>query len=251
MKRLRSILFVFLFNFSTLIQMIFWLPAFFIVSRENGWKIVRLWGLSQLWLQHYLIGNTYDFRGLENLPDHGAIIASKHQSTWETFATLLFIRDPSYILKRELMFVPLFGWFAAKMAVIPVNRGKRSEALKKMAKATAEQLTAGRQIIIYPEGTRKLPFAEPAYKYGVVHLYEKTNADIVPVALNSGLFWARNSVDLHRGRIVMEFLPPITPGLTGDTFSNAIEASIETKTNELMQEAMSDPDYDGPKRESV
>ncbi|MEO0328047.1 MAG: 1-acyl-sn-glycerol-3-phosphate acyltransferase [Pseudomonadota bacterium] len=237
MIRLRGAFFVFLFNLNTFVQMVFWTPLFFFIPREYNWKIVRLWGLSNLWLQHLIIGNTFDFRGLENVPKDGALVASKHQSTWETYATLLFLNDPSYILKRELMYIPFFGWFATKAASIPVNRGKRTEALLSMSAVAKEQFDEDRQIVIYPEGTRKAAFADPAYKYGITYMYEKIEAPVVPVALNSGIFWPRSSFNLKEGHIVLEFLPKIAPGLSPEVFSAKLQSKIEQKTAELLAEA--------------
>ncbi len=249
MMTLRSIIFVILFNLATVVQLVFWTPVFFFLKREDGWKVVKIWGYLSLWMQHILIGTRYDFRGVKHLADgSGAIIAAKHQSTWETYAMLMFFRDPSYILKRELIFLPLFGWFAGKMRMIPVNRGKRSEALRAMNREAKKQYNEGRQIVIYPEGTRRMAYAEPAYKYGITHMYENIDARVVPMALNSGLFWPRNSLRLYKGTTVLEFLPPIHPGLDPKDFTAQMIEAIENKTSELLAEAEADPEYDGPKK---
>lgn len=246
MKTARSVLFVILFNVSTFVQMIFWTPVFFMLPRHHGWKVVRSWAWNSLWLQRILIGNRYDFRGIENLPESGGwIFASKHQSTWETYTMLLFAPDPSYILKRELMFIPFFGWFAWKMDVIAVDRGKRGDALRAMNREAKRQLEAGRQITIYPEGTRRPAYAEPSYKYGITHMYKHIGARVVPVALNSGLFWPRNGLRLYSGTIIMEFLPTIEPGLPPEDFSRTLETEIESKTAKLLQEAENAPDFEG------
>lgn len=246
MMKLRSILFVFLFNLSTFVQMIFWTPVFFFLPREDGWKVVKAWAWNTLWMHHLLIGTRFEFRGQENLPKEGGwLFASKHQSSWETYTMLLFCPDPSYILKRELMLIPFFGWFAMKMDVIPVNRGKRSEALRQMNKEAKRQYQAGRQITIYPEGTRRAAYAPPKYKFGITHLYTNLNARVVPVALNSGLFWPRREKRLYKGTIIMEFMPVIEPGLSQDEFSSILMESIEAKTAELLKEAEADPEFDG------
>lgn len=219
--------------------MVFWTPVFFVVPRQLGWRIVRLWAKSHLLLQHWTIGSTYEFRGTENIPaNRPFIVASKHQSTWETYTQLLFLDDPSYVLKRELMFIPLFGWYAAKMNVVPVNRGKRSVALASMTQEAEQQYHDGRKIIIYPEGTRTRARAQPHYKYGVTHLYGELDATILPIALNSGLFWPRKSLKLYPGTIVMEFLPPIEPGMTKSEFSTELETRIEAASSALIDEAL-------------
>ena len=241
---LRSLLYNFAFYISITLQMIFWTPVFFILPRSDGWKVVKFWALSCLWLQNKIVGTRFEFRGTENIPPSaGLIVAAKHQSTWETFTILPFLDDPSYILKRELMFIPLFGWFAAKMKVVPVNRGKRGIALASMTVHAKRQYQDGRQIIIYPEGTRKAPYAPPTYKYGITHLYTEINPRVLPVALNSGLFWRRNSFMRYPGTIIMEFLPLIEPGLKKDAFSRTLEETIETHTAKLLAEAENDPEF--------
>ncbi|MGI9353273.1 MAG: lysophospholipid acyltransferase family protein [Rhizobiaceae bacterium] len=251
MMILRSILFVVLFNISTFVQMIFWTPVFFFLKREDGWKVVKLWGLSSLWLQYVLIGTRYEFRGVENLLKGGGfVIAAKHQSSWETYVMLLFLSDPTYVIKRELMFIPFFGWMAQKMNMIPVNRGRRSEALKAMNREASKQCAEGRQIVIYPEGTRKLAYAEPAYKFGITHMYENIGVPVVPMALNSGLFWPRQGMRLYKGTTILEFLPSIDPGLKANEFTKELINSIETKTSELLLEAQNDPEYDGKRIET-
>lgn len=192
-----------------------------------------------LWFQHVIIGTKFEFRGVEHIPaDGGCIVASKHQSTWETYTMLLFLADPSYILKRELMFLPFFGWYAWKMDVVGVNRGRKGEAIASMTHNSRRQYNEGRQIVIYPEGTRKKPAAEPKYKYGITHLYNELGATIVPAALNSGLYWPRRSWYLYPGTIVLDFLKPIEKGLTKDKFSSLLEQQIESATNALMTESI-------------
>ncbi|MEM8648963.1 MAG: 1-acyl-sn-glycerol-3-phosphate acyltransferase [Pseudomonadota bacterium] len=243
---IRSVIFVCLFNVLTVIQLLFWTPVFFFMSRENCWKVVRCWAWLSLHVHHWLIGTRFEFRGTENIPDGGYIMAAKHQSTWETYTMVLFLRDPSYILKRELMFLPFFGWFAMKADVISVNRGKKSEALKAMTRKAREHCESGRQIVIYPEGTRTHAYAPPSYKYGITHMYSSINVRVLPIALNSGLFWPRKGWRLYKGTIIVEFLPVIEPGLSGDQFSKHMQDMIEDTSNALMAEAQADPEFDGP-----
>jgi 1-acyl-sn-glycerol-3-phosphate acyltransferase len=240
---LRSLIFHVLFYLSNAIQMIFWTPVFFVIPRDLAWRIVRLWAKSHLWLQAIVVGSRYEFRGLENIPaDRPFIVASKHQSMWETYTTLLFLKDASFILKRELMRIPLFGWYTTKMNVVPVDRGKRSEALASMTRNARVQYHDNRQIIIYPEGTRTRPGAPPAYKFGIVHLYSELEATILPVAVNSGLFWPKGSFMIYPGTIVMEFLPPIEPGLSREEFAGALIERIESATSRLIADAANAPD---------
>lgn len=238
MQLIRTMLFYALFYLSNAVQMIFWTPAFFIVPREDAWKIVRLWALSHLWLQHLVCGSRYDFRGLDRIPTGSLLVASKHQSSWETYTMTLFFSDASFVLKRQLMHIPFFGWYVAKMKVVPVDRGKRSLALVSMTDSARRLLAKmDLQIIIYPEGTRRKAGAEPRYKYGITHLYLELSVPVVPVALNSGLYWGRHSPQIYPGTIVMKFLDPIAPGLDKDAFSQTLQDTIETATAELIGEA--------------
>jgi 1-acyl-sn-glycerol-3-phosphate acyltransferase len=161
-------------------------------------------------------------------------VASKHQSLWETFALLLLFSDPAFILKRELIWIPFFGWYAWKAGMIPVNRGKRSQALAEMTTCARAELARGRQIVIFPEGTRRAPGAQPNYKYGIVHLYAETGTPCLPLALNSGLFWPRRSFRRFPGTVIVEVLDPIAPGLDKKVFAERLQDTIETATARLV-----------------
>ena len=239
MLHLRSALFTVLFYISNAVQMIFWSPVFFIMPRSDAWKVAKSWGYSHLWLQNVICGTRYDFRGLENIrPNANQLIASKHQSAWETYTMILFFKDCSYILKRSLIYIPVFGWYMAKMRVVPIDRSRGKEALKSITRnARRHMAETERQIIIYPEGTRKRPGAEPFYKYGITHLYGDLDVPVQPVALNSGLYWGRRSMVVRPGTIIMEFLPVIEPGLAPERFADRLETVIEEATNRLIAEA--------------
>src|SRR5690606_30644167 len=155
-----------------------------------------------------ICGVKVEFRHLDRIPKGALLVASKHQSLWETFALLIVLDDPVYILKRELMWIPMFGWFAAKARMVSVDRGKGARALPAMMRRAKEDLARGRQIIIFPEGTRRPAGAEPRYKYGVAHLYEAFGVPCLPLALNSGVFWPRRSLLRYPGTVVVEALPP-------------------------------------------
>jgi 1-acyl-sn-glycerol-3-phosphate acyltransferase len=156
---------------------------------------------------------------------------------WETFTLLLLFAEPTYIVKRELTWIPFFGWYIWKARVIPVDRGSRVRALVRMTARVRRALKEGRQIIIFPEGTRRAPGAPPAYKYGIVHIYAETGVPCLPVALNSGLFWGRRSFLRHPGTITVEVLDPIPPGLDKDVFIERLQRDIETATDRLIAEA--------------
>jgi 1-acyl-sn-glycerol-3-phosphate acyltransferase len=185
-------------------------------------------------------GITVDWRGLEKIPAGAFLVAAKHQSMWETFALLTLFRDPTYILKRELLWLPLFGWAAWRAGMIPVDRGGGKPALAAMAAHVRDALAAGKQIIIFPEGTRRPAGAEPKYKYGIAHLYGEGIAACVPIALNSGLFWPRRQFLRYPGTITVEILDPIAPGLPIDEFFERLQRDLEAATARLIAQGRRD-----------
>jgi 1-acyl-sn-glycerol-3-phosphate acyltransferase len=199
-------------------------------------EIAKHWAKTSLWLLRVICNIKADFRGLEKIPSGGIIFASKHQSVWETFALLPLLENPTFILKRELMWIPLFGWGLWKAQMIPVNRGARGPALAAMNKRAKEEVSEGRQIIIFPEGTRRPAGAEPQYKFGVAFLYAETGVPCVPVALNSGLFWPRRSFRRFPGTVVVQVCDPILPGLEKKEFHERLKDVVETASAQLLEE---------------
>jgi 1-acyl-sn-glycerol-3-phosphate acyltransferase len=162
------------------------------------------------------------------------IVAAKHQSMLETFALLLLFRDPTYIAKRELMWIPWFGWYLWKARIIPVDRGAGAQALKALTARARRELRRGRQLIIFPEGTRRAPGDPPAYKYGVAHMYAETGVPCLPIALNSGLVWGRRSFKRYPGTVTFEILDPIAPGLDKSAMLTRLQHDVETATARLI-----------------
>jgi len=232
----RSVIFNLLFYLTLVVYLAAALPTLLLPYRYLI-GVARAWARTNLWLLRVVCGIKADFRGLERIPRGGAIIASKHQSMWETFALLTLVDDPTFILKRELMWIPLFGWFLWKAEMIPVNRGARGPALAAMTERAKAEVQRGRQIIIFPEGTRRPPGAEPQYKFGVAHLYAETGVPCVPVALNSGVFWPRRSFCRFPGTIVVQVCEPIAPGLDKSAFIARLQEVVETASAELLEEA--------------
>ena len=232
----RSVIFNLLFYLTLAAYLVAALPTL-LLPRRYVLAVARAWARTNLWLLRVVCGIKADFRGLEKIPRGGAIIASKHQSMWETFALLTLVDDPTFILKRELMWIPLFGWFLWKAEMIPVNRGARGPALAAMTERAKAEVQRGRQIIIFPEGTRRPPGAEPQYKFGVAHLYAEAGVPCVPVALNSGLLWPRRSFRRFPGTIVVQVCEPIAPGLDKSAFIARLQEVVETASAELLEEA--------------
>jgi 1-acyl-sn-glycerol-3-phosphate acyltransferase len=232
---IRSVLFNVLFYLNMIALMCLALPTL-LMPRRALLKVVRFWARSNHWLLRTVCGITVELRGLEKIPPGALLVASKHQSLWETFALAPLFADPAFILKRELMWLPFFGWLARKAQMIPVDRGARSQALAAISARARIELARNRQIVIFPEGTRRPPGAEPKYKYGVVHLYAESGVACLPIALNSGLFWPRRSIRRYPGTIVAEFLDPIAPGLDKQVFFERLQQAIETATARLIRE---------------
>ena len=232
---IRSVLFNVLFYLNMIALMCLALPTL-VMPRRAILEVVRFWVRSNNWLLRTVCGITFELRGLDKIPPGALLVASKHQSLWETFALVPLFADPAFILKRELMWLPFFGWYARKAQMIPVDRGARSQALAAIGARAGIELGRNRQIVIFPEGTRRPPGAEPKYKYGVVHLYAESGVACLPIALNSGLFWPRRSIRRYPGTIVAEFLDPIPPGLDKQVFFERLQQVIETATARLIQE---------------
>jgi 1-acyl-sn-glycerol-3-phosphate acyltransferase len=243
----RSVLFNILFYLNLIVQLLLALPAMVLPSRAMV-KVATVWGRTNLWLLRVVCGITYEFRGLEKIPPGPLLIAAKHQSFWETFALLSLFSDPTFIIKRELMWIPFFGWYSWKAGMIPVDRGKRSQALAGMTVYAKEALADGRQIVIFPEGTRRAPGAEPVYKYGIAHLYAETGVACLPIALNSGLFWPRRSFRRYPGTVRVEILDPIPPGLDKQQFFERLQRDLETGTARLIAEGEQELARNGIKR---
>jgi 1-acyl-sn-glycerol-3-phosphate acyltransferase len=236
---IRSILFNVLFYLNLTVQIVGALPTL-AMPRWGILAVAKFWARTNLWLLRAVCGIKVEFRGLAKIPPGPLLVSSKHQSLWETFALLLILPDPAYIMKRELMWIPFFGWYAWKASMIPIDRSKGSQALADMNERARQELARDRQIIIFPEGTRRPPGAAPRYKYGVVHLYLETGVPCVPIALNSGLFWPRRSIRRHPGTIRVEVLDPIAPGLGKEAFFERLQREVEGATARLVAEGERD-----------
>lgn len=237
MLAIRSLAFNIAFYLWTIGLTLATLPFYFFLRRDRAMGVVRLWARGMVWLLRVIAGTRYEVRGLENLPPGGALIACKHQSAWETLALIPILANPTYVMKDELRRIPVFGQYTEKAGMIHIDRQGGTAALRALAERAREEIASGRQIVMFPEGTRRPPGAPPAYQTGIALLYRQLGAPVVPAALNSGLFWPRRKLVRHPGTIVVEFLPQIPPGLDSKTFLARLEASIEAGSNRLLTEA--------------
>ena len=238
---LRSLLFNLAFYITTFLQMVLQAPIYFAVSRKKAWFVPNNWSRLNNWMLRVICGATVEFKGMENIPDGPCIIAAKHQSAWDTFVFLPYLKDPVLILKRVLMRVPLFGQFVAKMDMIAIDRASRDEARKQVNDGALRAKADGRQILIYPEGTRRSPGDEPAYKQGVSMIYEATGLPVVPVAHNAGMFWPRRKFLRYPGKMTVEFLPVIPAGLKRDEMFNRLVTELEARCDALLIDSASQP----------
>lgn len=186
-----------------------------------------------------ICGTRMVVRGLEKLPPGPVIVAAKHQAAWDTFALVTLMRDPAMVMKNELMSIPLYGWFSRKFGMIPIKRETGPSALRAMLQDAKDRAAQGREIVIFPEGTRRTPGASPQYFTGVALLYEALGVACCPVALNSGLYWPRRSILRYPGEIVVEFLDPIPANLPRREFLSRLQDNIEGATARLQREALS------------
>lgn len=233
---LRSAIFNALFTGWAVVSAIIFSPLFMLSSRaalDSG----KPWAKVSLWLARIVCGITYEIRGKQHMRQEPVIYASKHQSAWDTIIFLVLLKYPAYVLKRELLKIPLWGWYLWRMRMIAIDRAAGGAGLKDMLRQAKNSIADGRSVVIFPEGTRTKVGAIPNYHPGVVALYSQLKVPVVPVALNSGCFWGRNAFLKRPGKIVLEFLPPIPAGQPKDTFLANLQQSIETSTMRLVNQA--------------
>ena len=225
-----------LFYIALVVLMIVGLPMI-LGGRRGIFALASAWRAVSVWLLEHVCGLKVEYRGLENIPPGGVLIAAKHQSFLETFALLKYAPDFAIILKRQLTYIPLFGLYLIVSKQIAIDRARGRRALQQIAEAARPVLAASRQIFIYPEGTRRPPGAPPRYKHGVSAIYVATKAPCLPVAVNTGLFWRRREFIRRPGTAIIEYLPPIPPGLDRETFAIRLQEAIETACARLNAEA--------------
>lgn len=199
--------------------------------------VIKIWAHLVLFGLRWIMGVTVQVRGLEHRPTGAALVAPKHQSMLDVIVPFTILDDPCFVLKKELMILPFFGWFAWKTQMIPVDRSAHAKALKDMVRHARARLADGRQIIIFPEGTRRLPGDEPDYKPGVAAIYRDLDGPCWPVATNSGEHWPAKGIGYVPGKVVFEFLEPLPAGLKRAEFMSRLEQAVETASTGLSDRA--------------
>ncbi len=233
MTAVRAVLF-FLWFYLISIPLAIAYCVFLLAPRRAMMEAVRAWARMIVFGLSVFGGVRMEVRGLEHLSAGQALVASKHQSLFDFIGPFIFLPDACFVLKQELLSIPFFGWHANKQKMIPIHREGHAKALKDMVRAARERLKEPRQILIFPEGTRRKPGDPPDYKPGVVALYRDLGLPCTPMATNSGVHLNAKGMLLRTGTIVYEILPPIPAGLKRPEFMQALETSIETASNVLL-----------------
>ncbi|MCA6299645.1 MAG: 1-acyl-sn-glycerol-3-phosphate acyltransferase [Phenylobacterium sp.] len=235
---LRSFLFAIVFYAWSVVWAIAMVPM---LAAPRSWLLagMRFWSRSLNVLLKVICGIGVEIRGQEHVPSADALIASKHQTMFDVFVQFGVLKGSLFVFKKELLIIPIFGWIALKIGSIVVDREKQATALRDMVRRAQEQFRLGdRQLVIFPEGTRKAPGAPPDYKPGVAGLYRELGVAVHPVATNAGVHWPAHGFLRRPGVIVYQYLEPIPPGLKRAEFMRILEERIETASNRLLAEGL-------------
>jgi len=237
---IRSLIFALAFYASTAV---FVVGGSFLLFGPRRYAMMGLkaHAIFSLWLLRWIVGTKMEVRGAEKLPPAPYLVASKHQSAWDTFALIPIFGDPAMVMKWELTLIPFYGWFSRKFEHVFVKRDRGPIALRNLIRDAQARASASREIVIFPEGTRRAPGAQPDYKSGAVALYEGLGLPCVPLALNSGLYWPRRKFLRYPGTIRARILPPIPAGLPKEEFLKRLIESTETACDEFLVAASRDP----------
>jgi 1-acyl-sn-glycerol-3-phosphate acyltransferase len=231
---------------SALFQLYFWLWSVFTAiwmvvllpfPRQGAVAALTFWSKGLFFGLRWLAGVRIEVRGVEHKPTGPALIAAKHQSMFDVFSQFGLLPDACFVMKKELLNVPLFGWHGLKAGMIVVDRGGHSTALRKLVRDTLDRMREVRQIVIFPEGTRGAPGAVTDYKPGIAALYRELNLPVTPLALNTGAHWGKGFL-VKPGTIVFEYLPPIPAGLKRGEFMREVQTRIDAASNALLAEGL-------------
>lgn len=224
--------------------MALWFTPWAVVDRRGATAGVRTWCRYARWSARGLVGITTELRG--PVPAGEVLIAAKHHSFLDIIILVSELPRPKFVMKAELRRMPILGWFALRIGCVPVERGRRAEAVRRMLRDVEAGRADPGQLIIYPEGTRTAPGERRPYKVGAAALYAASGQACVPAACNVGLFWPRHGVIRHPGHAVVELLPPIVPGLELDAFLARLESEVEEATEQLLAEGGWTGPWTGP-----
>lgn len=237
MTLVRSLIYVaYLYTAMALCVIVLGPIAFF--SPRHGMIGPQAWAHMAIWGLRVICGARVRVEGAENVPPGGVLVASKHQAMLDTLTPFFVLKRPAIVLKKELLSMPLFGWYAKRVGMIAIDRDGYAATLKQMLRDARARAAEGREIVIFPEGTRQELGAPPDYKSGVAALYRDLGVPCVPVAVSTGLVWSAQGIIRRPGEAVVKFLPPIAPGLSRADFMRELETRIETETNALVADGL-------------
>jgi 1-acyl-sn-glycerol-3-phosphate acyltransferase len=232
---LRACLFNLAFFGLTLVVTFVALPLL-VAPREGIMTVARLWARAVIALLRVIVGARLEVRGMEHIPPGPVVIAAKHQSAFDTIVWLTLLPNTAYVMKKELLSIPLYGWHARKMGMIPVDRAGGGPALRAMLRGAQASLEEGRQVVIFPEGTRTAPGERGTYQPGIVAIAGLGVAPVIPAATDSGRVWGRRAVLKRPGVIRISILPPLPPGLPRAKLLAELAVAIEAETDRLLGE---------------
>ena len=233
-RYLMSLIFIIqMYLMMVVLAVIYVIPA--IISRNGALAGIHAYCRWVRFSAHVLCGLKSEIRG--KLPEGEVLIAAKHQSFFDIILICSVTPRPRFIMKKELKWAPMLGWYALRIGCVPVDRGKKGRAIAEMKQAVANNPAGPGQLIIYPQGTRVAPEVVMPYKVGAGLLYQQLGQPCVPAATNVGIFWPRHGILRKPGLAVVEFLPVIAPGLGVAEFTATLERVVETNSDRLMAEA--------------
>ncbi len=239
MTTLRSVIyFVWLYGWMAILGILA-LPTLLLPRSATLW-FIRLYARFVVFGLKWICGIEVEFRGLENIPDGPLLIAGKHQAMLDVFVPFLVFDNPVLVMKRELLWYPALGWYALKTRMMAIDRDGGAQTMKKMLAAAKERVgKEGRQMLIYPEGTRAIPGAKPDYKpAGVRAFYKSLGVPLAPFATNAGLCWPAHGFTRRPGKVVYEILPPIPAGSNPKAVLTTLEETLETACDRLLDEGL-------------
>jgi 1-acyl-sn-glycerol-3-phosphate acyltransferase len=231
---LRSLLFIIVMYLGMAVMALFFFPLS-LINRKWAFTAVHSYTGFVRWAARVIVGLKSEIRG--PVPEGEVIIASKHQSFFDIILIVHAVPRPKFIMKKEILWTPIVGYYAKAIGCIAVDRGKRGVAVKKMVEDVNEGRSLPGQLIIFPQGTRVAAGAQKPYKIGTGVLYKETGQSVVPAATNVGVFWKRHGIMRWPGTAVVEFLPALEQGLETADFMAQLEETVETGSNRLMAEA--------------
>ena len=235
MQIIRSLLFNFCYiSWTLIVGIIFW-PVVFLPTEIIILVVGKIWAQGLYFFLKLFCNLKLELKGSNNIPKTSAIFTSKHQSTLETFMFHILIHKPVFVLKQELLNIPVFGYYLKKMGMIAIDRDGGIKSLKILLKQVEEKIKQGYSIIIFPEGTRVTPGASKTYNAGIAAIYNIKVANVIPVALNTGCFWPKNSFLKKPGKFTIEFLPAMSNDLDKREFMKYLEEIIETRSKDLVK----------------